>query len=114
MLEGITILSKTEIVEIANNYDNAIGIALIICLLSLIVCNALARADFLELTVITFLIAIISGISTLVFLSKGKQEIPTGKYEYQVTIDDSVRMKDFYEKYEIINMDGEIFSIRDK
>ena len=32
-------------------------------------------------------------------------------YEYKVTIDDSVPMKEFLSKYEIINQEGEIFTI---
>ena len=32
-------------------------------------------------------------------------------YKYKVTIDDSVPMKEFLSKYEIINQEGEIFTI---
>lgn len=34
--------------------------------------------------------------------------------EYVVTVDDSVRFNDFYNKYEIIKEHGEIYTIRDR
>ena len=34
--------------------------------------------------------------------------------QYQVTITEKTNMKEFYEKYEVINQDGLIFTIRDK
>ena len=39
---------------------------------------------------------------------------PTGQYEYQVLIDDSANFKEIYDKYEIIDVKGEIYIIRDK
>lgn len=37
----------------------------------------------------------------------------TGRYEYKVTIDDSVSMVEFLEKYEIVSQEGKIYTIRD-
>lgn len=34
--------------------------------------------------------------------------------EYKVTIDDSVSMNEFYEKYEIISQEGLIFTVKEK
>ena len=34
--------------------------------------------------------------------------------QYQVTITEQTNMKEFYEKYDVINQDGLIFTIRDK
>lgn len=34
--------------------------------------------------------------------------------QYKITISDEVKMNDFYEKYEIINQDGKIFTVREK
>ena len=41
-------------------------------------------------------------------------DVPTGKYDYQVTIDDSVLMVEFTEKYEIVEINGKIYTIREK
>lgn len=42
------------------------------------------------------------------------KEVPTGKTIYQVTISDSVNFKDFNEKYEIIEQDGKIYTIKER
>lgn len=39
-------------------------------------------------------------------------ERPTGKYKYQVTIDDSVTYKQLTEKYEVLEQNGEIYTIK--
>ena len=39
---------------------------------------------------------------------------PSDIKEYQVTIDNSVSMVDFTSKYDIIRVDGEIYTIREK
>ena len=42
--------------------------------------------------------------------------IPEDKYEthYQVTIDDSVSMNEFQNKYEIIEVEGKIYTVRER
>ena len=39
---------------------------------------------------------------------------PSDIKQYQVTIDDEVSMIEFYEKYEVINVEGKIWTIREK
>lgn len=39
---------------------------------------------------------------------------PSGVVEYQVTIDDNVSMNEFNDKYEIIKVDGKIYTVREK
>ena len=41
-------------------------------------------------------------------------EQPTGEYEYKVTISDEVSMNDFLEKYEIIDQEGKIFTVKER
>ena len=41
-------------------------------------------------------------------------QIPTDRYEYKVIIDDNVNLLEFYERYEIIDQEGRIFTIREK
>lgn len=42
--------------------------------------------------------------------------IPEDKYEthYQVTVDDSVSMNEFQSKYEIIEVEGKIYTVRER
>ena len=42
------------------------------------------------------------------------QSSPSDIKEYQVTIDESVSMVDFTSKYDIIRVDGEIYTIQEK
>ena len=46
--------------------------------------------------------------------AKKIEEQPTGEYQYQVTIDDTVVMSEFYDKYEVIEVEGKIYNIREK
>jgi hypothetical protein len=39
---------------------------------------------------------------------------PTGKYKYKVTISDDVSMNKFLEKYEIIDQEGKIMTIKER
>ena len=57
---------------------------------------------------VMIVIAIIITICTLI------HEVNKTYPQYQVTITEKTNMKEFYEKYEVINHDGLIFTIRDK
>lgn len=38
-------------------------------------------------------------------------EVPTGEYRYQVTIDEDTNFVEFYEKYDLIEQEGKIYTI---
>ena len=58
--------------------------------------------------IIAFLLcAIFFGVSGV-----GKYE--TGEYEYKVTIDDSVSMNEFLDKYEILDQEGKIYTVKER
>lgn len=54
-------------------------------------------------------ILFIVGLSCMVFVESG-----TGKYTYKVTISDEVNFVEFNNKYEIIDQDGLIYTIKEK
>lgn len=58
--------------------------------------------------IIMILIAI--GLTVVTLIHEVNKTYP----QYQVTITEKTNMKEFYEKYDIINQDGLIFTIRDK
>lgn len=117
MLEGIEILNKVEIME-PPMWISIAGLVCFVWLLGGIILFFInVITDFLEdKWWIAFLIVIVSclGISAMSVLNKNLLTEPTGIYEYQVTIDDSVSMNEFLEKYEIIDVKGKIYTIRDK
>lgn len=115
MLEGIEILSKTEILVSPNWVEPTIGILLGLLLLFSIIGQIAYKAD----NKIGILCASIVDIICLIgfFVVSIVAELNpkhTGKYEYQVTIDDSVSMTEFYEKYEVIDIEGKIYTIKIK
>lgn len=66
-----------------------------------------------------FVMAIICGLLCIVFAVLasvgGMSVIKSVPYiEYKVTIDDSVSINEFLEKYEIIDQDGKIYTVREK
>lgn len=48
----------------------------------------------------------------LLYIKFGQEE--TGRYRYEVTIDDNVAFKELYEKYDIIEQKGKIYVIEEK
>ena len=52
-------------------------------------------------------------LSLLLTMAFGKKEVGT-EYHYKVTIDDSVSMNDFLDKYEILDQEGKIYTVKEK
>lgn len=116
-MSGVEILA-TEEVAIAWESWNWEGFLLvvIIAFFVAVIAGVLAGvSDDWKLGVAVFLIVFIAGgalFGTLVGRTTGE---PT-EYEtqYKVIIDDSVSMNEFTEKYEIIDQDGKIYTVREK
>ena len=115
MLEGIEILAQTEIME-SVSWTNIVyisGIIMVIIGFILLIIGSVIEYDVGivsggVLLVLGVIVAIIS-----IPLSETYKE-PTGRYEYQVTIDDTVSFTELYEKYKVIDQNGKIWTIRDK
>lgn len=117
MLEGIEILNKIEIME----SPMWITIAIIVCSVGILVGIGMFFADVItdfldDKWWISALIIVLSyiGVLTMSILDKNLLTEPTGQYKYQVTIDDNVSMNEFLEKYEIIEVNGKIYTIKEK
>ena len=118
-MSGVEILASQEVViEYAFNwvaFEIAFGIAMIIA----IICGVLFACKYEEMSPwLSFSIWIIVGIlmgifDGILFGEAGRNPI---KYEtqYKVTISDEVKMSEFYEKYEIIEQDGKIYTVRER
>ena len=106
MLDGINVLNEYFIMK-----EFPIG-----CLLSLIVlyilgiiCISISGLKNKLIGILFLFCAILSMVIGYTIQSK-----PSDIKEYQVTIDESVSMVDFTNKYDIIRVDGEIYTIREK
>ena len=117
MLEGIEILNQVEIME-SPMWIAIVGlVCLVLIFVGIVIFIVNVFTDFLDdKWWITMLIIVLSyaGILLMSNLDKNLLTEPTGQYKYQVTIDDDVSMTEFLEKYEIIEVNGKIYTIREK
>lgn len=107
MLEGIRVLSE-------NTVDNRLGyiilfwLCILLCIASVVVLiYSLKDKDFGLSFICT--IFILFGIVFMIFNIKGINTEPHTKYK--VTIDNTVNFKEFNDRYEIKDQDGEIYTI---
>lgn len=106
MLNGIEVLNK---IEMHKNFSIILIIPITVFLaLSLVT----TLEDGLKSKIIGILFAICALISLTVGLVINKQH--SGIIQYQVTIDDSVSMVEFNERYEVIEVEGKIWTIVEK
>lgn len=107
MIEGIEVLSTSEIYAVSN-----ISLALAIFFLVAMVLSVIGASVFKKLRrVIMIIIAIICFCGAIYNSTNTK---PTGKYEYKVTVNDNVSFNDFHNKYEIINIEEKIYTIKER
>ena len=109
-MEGVTILNSYE--YLANSSSifamNVLFVwffaATVVALLALLKHRCDSWKEFV-LFIICIALTIVSGCL-----------IPEKKYEtrYQVTVDDSVSMNEFQNKYEIIEVEGKIYTVRER
>ena len=110
-MKGVTILNAKETYGIDSRW---FLIPLILLVIGL--CFTIEDDIFgceLELVSVTLFVLILSIVSTII-LFIADWTTPTGKYQYEVTIDDNISMKEFNEHYEIIEQRGEIYVINEK
>lgn len=106
MLDGINVLNTIEM-----HKEFPIWAILIIGLLFGVGIGLIGCFNFK--TIIVGIILCISGFLVLVYGTNINLQL-SGVKEYQVTIDESVSMVNFTSKYDIIRVDGEIYTIREK
>ena len=115
MIEGIEVLNQIEVTT------EPIW-AIVLCIISTILIFASLCVGFYSvendketLGNAMFITFVLSAISTFFFvILLGTIKVPTGEYHYQVVIDDSVSMVKFTEKYEIVEINGKIYTIKEK
>lgn len=120
-MDGVTVLNEVEVVQIVNDTFNytvagiAFGVTVLICAIA---GYFVGRCEFDEFTGV--LLGILTGLVLGLFIS-----IPVGAIfahpsvtethiHYEVTIDDSVSITEFVERYNIIEQRGSIFVIEEK
>ena len=114
MLEGITILNQEMIMVPPEWYGVLAGrciIGLICGLLIVLISLAIDHVGGLLAIGATMIIGF--GVCGLIG-SLIPSNVESGRYRYEVTIDESVSFSDIYEKYEIVEQRGEIWVLEEK
>lgn len=111
-MEGVTILNRIDILEPPTWFVWAIISLVIVLGISFAV--GLSKPDewYSVLAGIMAILCVL-GIFILIIISDELQE-PTGRYKYEVIIDDTVSVTELYEKYEVVDQRGEIWVLKDK
>lgn len=111
MLDGITLLDAgTKVISYTWGWSWG-GFIIAIIAIFLVVISILCLVDGVG-GEIFFIAGIFVGMFSLFMFAHGKpaKTITT----YSVIIDDSVLMTEFYDKYEVLNIQGKIFTITER
>ena len=116
-MTGVEILSSETIYEIETLWwlvPLCAGIGLLIGLIIVIVDSVQYGLDDDGLTLI-LAFAIVGIITGIVGAGIFSHETDTVDHiEYKVTIDDSVSMNEFLDKYEILDQEGKIYTVKER
>ena len=115
MLDGITVLNSFEVVSKTVFNWNGFWIGAIVGVFVCLIVCFIASSDIKEF-LITFSIAFIFIGSLVGFFFGGAVMDKPKEYEarWEVTIEDSVSMNEFYNQYEVVEQRGEIYVIKEK
>ena len=105
-MEGVTILSSFQV---ATDYNISIVWALIIWTAIIVICGVVCEIWF-DFGGFGIVLGFLAGLLILGAI------IQPVNYEtrYKVIIDDSISMIEFYEKYEVIEQEGLIFTVKER
>lgn len=114
MIEGIEVLNQVEIVKTSGIFVFVTIASFLIVILGITTTlTSLLTLTRTDRKFFAFFGIIMIMIGAFGFVNGGVNTVqPTGKYEYQVTIDDTVSATTLYENYEVIDQQGKIWTIR--
>lgn len=110
-MSGITILTQHPIVEYVGQVWVILAIIAFILTISFFIVAVICHSSESFGCCIIFLLAL------FFFVIVGKvryKEVSTGRYEYQVLLDETVDINELASRYDIIGQDGLIWTIQDK
>ena len=110
-MNGVEILSSETIYNtILPEYWIGIGFG---CVIVFVIATVLCFAN--ERIILGFIcIALALGSVIVGFLGSMYSKTDISHIEYKVTIDDSVSMNEFLDKYEIIDQEGKIYTVKER
>lgn len=122
MINGINVLNKTEILttEPIHLIWMSLLISVIILVMSFVMtvvcmsCNNNFLKNIENISGIILIVSFFSSMILLMFMAVTGKTIHTGEYMYEVLIDDKVSLNEFHKKYEIIDTNGKIYTIKER
>lgn len=118
MLEGIEISNQVDRYVAKDWVLNILLISLIIFIISFVICVTIASIEgnkfVFSIFLIVSILSFISFITTVSFKITSCSITQYDHTEYQVTISDEVNLNEFNERYEIIEQNGKIYTIKEK
>ena len=110
MQEGIHILNKTAITELSDLNGGLIVICIIIAAIAFLI---MLLSNNSTVVIAAGIVIFISGV-ILILSPFFASEVETGRYRYEVIIDESVKFSDIYDNYEVVEQRGEIWVLEEK
>lgn len=114
-MSGINVLNSIPVMR-NPSYFNILFIISIICIILGGVFLLLSLyLNFWEIpNFVISCVLIISSVIIAFYTKCNANTVQTGRYQYEVTIDDNVKFKDVIDKYNIIEQHGKIWILEDK
>ena len=111
-MNGINILNQTEIMEYTCEQNIFYSVLVIVLFISAILFVIGLVGSFKWPGIIGGILFLITSIIIgTVNVEKSKN---TGRYKYEVTIDDDVPFTEIYKKYDVVKQKGDIWVLKDK
>lgn len=109
-MDGVIILNSYEILTNTSSIFFVLVWGFVFTALALCLSYLFIADDYSSIS--TAIFAIVAGALAVILFCN----IPEKNYEtrYQVTINDSVSMNEFQSKYEIIEIEGKIYTVRER
>lgn len=115
-MDGVEILNQVDVPSKSSGLMVLLLIFLFILVCFFIAAGISACQDDFIIGVILIVVGLVLFIG-MCFCAKKTDRLlkqPSGIIEYQVTIDDTVSMNEFNKKYEVIEVNGRIYTVREK
>ena len=115
-LNGIYILNKKEILTTPEWIGIAASISAVMAIISIIFIAAFTQTYHDTASILSMILCVCFFIAGIVFavIDDTYNCEPTGRYRYEVIIDDSVKMTELYDNYNVVEQRGNIWVLEDK
>lgn len=111
-MQGIEILNKEPVMIQDERLCIAVMVVLSIAFISACVAMKIDNEVLGNGLVSVFIVCVVLALG--IAIAYKTVEIPSDRYQYEVTIDENVSIQEVYEKYNVIEQDGKKWILEDK